>query len=166
MQPLNVAWADYALYLPAIQEYFARLNANAFSGAGLPGSLSWSQLDILSEAGLYQLPEALYSAGIVMQGNASLLTADRDDMVTRRKRGQGASRITGDNGGFQLIKPNSGFDLDGPTTRLVLRWLERHCDVAIGPDVPSAAIHTAGNRYFGQPRARSDHSGSYPVAVK
>jgi hypothetical protein len=102
-------WRDYATYLPAIQTTIARFVCADPAGAALPCGLRPRDLDFLwPETRLFRLTDALYSAGVVMDGDPKNLARPLDDMVGRRNTG--ASYVLADSGGFQLIGANLPVD--------------------------------------------------------
>jgi hypothetical protein len=140
-------WADYAVYMPAIQRYYARFIHRPPASPSLAAGIKHQDLDFLSRrTALFKLPAALYSAGVVMEGRSERLLRPLDDMVGRRD--PSASYALADSGGFQII--SAGLSVTDPLRRRQLRWSEAYFDAALPVDVPSGALHKRGNPYFGR----------------
>lgn len=137
---LSIGTESHALFLPAINETFARfpiMPADQLARP-LPGGLSHSDLNYLDPANpLFHYHAGLHSAAFgVYEAQPTIITT-RD-----RKR----TVIVGDSGGFTEI--NNGLKEPVETFRpRSLAWQEQHCDVGIILDVPTRALDIKGGKY-------------------
>lgn len=130
----SARYNDYARFLPAISEMFARYVAGPDEKRPLPCDLS--DLDFLNpDTKLFYLPCALYSAG---QAAKSSGASKRKDMVTGRTNT--GTTILGDSGGFQIQQGSIKFKGDETRDRM-LRWLEENCDWSMILDFPTGGIN-------------------------
>jgi hypothetical protein len=126
-------WSDYALYLPAYNDGYAKFCAepSANHKARLPGKLKPSDLNPLDPTSkLVRWPNALYTAAYGTRDT-------KDTVISRRKRG--GEFILGDSGGYSVI--SGAIDASRASFRKkVLEWQERDCDVGVILDVPTRAL--------------------------
>jgi len=127
-------WADYALYLPAPNQAYARFAAEVVTtniAARLPTGVKPRDFDFLSAGSkLFCWPNALYSAAFAVGDN-------RPDMIGGRARS--TSFVLGDSGGFSLISGAVKFS-QVSFRKEVLLWQEQCCDVGIVLDVPTRSL--------------------------
>jgi hypothetical protein len=137
---LSIHSDAHALYLPAINESFARypLTPSANVSRALPGNIRVSDLNYLSpKSRLFHYHAGLHSAAFGAYENAPTIITQRDREKTI---------IVGDSGGFTEI--NGG--LREPLAAFrpkSLAWQEKHCDVGIILDVPTRALDVKGSPY-------------------
>jgi hypothetical protein len=133
-----------AIYTPAVTPSHCR---DVFRGIHhgrwtrpLPGDICPRQLDFLDpENSLFRISHVLYSAGQALNVNGDCIVTERDRTKTRAIL---------DSGGFQIATKK--LPINGDADRLrILRWQERHADLAIVLDVPPGPIArgVAGYRY-------------------
>jgi hypothetical protein len=134
---------DYATYLPAISRGYAEGVIGELSRAA---PVTASDLNFLQPATeLFYLPSALYSAG-----QADLFSRQPCSVTARDK---GTTSIMGDSGGFQIIEGTLKIHgrvirkPDDEQRRIILDWLERHCDWAMTLDVPPVALDYPSSGY-------------------
>ena len=137
---LTVGMQNHALFLPAINETFARFPLLPPTGfpRTLPGGFPPSALNYLDpHTPFFHYHAGLHSAAFgVYETNPTIITA-RD-----RKR----TVIVGDSGGFTEI--NNGLKEPLETFRpRSLDWQERNCDVGTILDVPTPALAIQGGKY-------------------
>jgi len=137
---LRIGVENHALFLPAINETFARfplLPASALPRA-LPSGLPQAALNYLDPANpLFHYHAGLHSAafGVYETKPTIITTRDRKHTI-----------IVGDSGGFTEI--NNGLKEPLETFRpRSLAWQEQNCDVGIILDVPSRALDIKGGKY-------------------
>jgi len=155
-ESFNAAYEDYAIYLPSLQQQYARLplaNPATIRNGQLPGALELSDLNYLNPSSkLWHCKYALYSAG---QFSSSRIT--QPDIVSTRDRN--ATVVLGDSGGYQIgkgtlnatadwnkdaNKPDVIFNrwLKQPSIReRMLRWLDMYSDYAMTLDMPLWALN-------------------------
>lgn len=152
---LSVAYEDYAIYLPSLQQGYAAYPLRDPSTVKLhdiPKGLQLSDLNFLSSASnLWHCKYTLYSAG--QFNNATITT--RDIVSARRKN----TLIIGDSGGYQIgtgklpaiqgwvdfqKKPEAVYRKwmrERGIRDTILRWLDRYCDYAMTLDMPLWVLH-------------------------
>ena len=132
----NRHWADFARYLPALNNNFVEF---AHSAAGLRNGLGeQADLNILDPASPhYFAPDVLYTA-------AFAVGTSKPNILTARDRSQ--TFVLGDSAGFSL--QSGAITASHASYRpLVLAWQEKHCDVGLPLDVPTAAIRNPKSGY-------------------
>ena len=145
--PINLTprWSNYASYLPAISNAFAK-GVNQKGRGGLPAPYTIADLNFLNpRSKLWFYGEALYSAG-----NFSNAKIAHDAVIDRNKK---CTTILGDSGGFQigmgtlagveaLKKAKSAADVCDKWLQAykvrdwIVQWLELNADYAMTIDVP------------------------------
>lgn len=138
-------YRDYARFIPAVSEMFARYIVAQNPKRPLPTGLTQADLDFLIPGSkLYHIRDALYSAGQAAKGSGK---THRPDQITGRDPKNG-NTIVGDSGGFQIQQGSIKFKGDQTRERM-LRWLETYCDWAMildfptgGIDMGTVAVHT------------------------
>lgn len=137
---LTIGMDGHALFLPAINETFARfpLLPAADLSRSLPDGLTPSALNYLVPKNpLFHYHAGLHSAAFGVYETKPTIVTTRD-----RKR----TVIVGDSGGFTEI--NNGLKEPLATFRpRSLAWQEQHCDVGIILDVPTRALDIKGGKY-------------------
>lgn len=137
---LSTGTENHALFLPAINETFARfpLQHSQTIARPMPAGLRASNLNYLDpKSTLFHYHAGLHSAAFgVYEANQTIITQrDREKTV-----------IVGDSGGFTEI--NNGLKEPLQTFRpKSLAWQERYCDVGIILDVPTRALDIKGGKY-------------------
>ena len=145
MIDLSQAQERYATYLPAVsRKYFE----DAISPLKRQISVTETDLNFLDpKTSLYYLPKVLYSAG------QADLTSEVDNAVSNRDRRN--TFVLGDSGGYQIItgklmiNGKSGPQLGSAERKIILDWLEQHCDWAMTIDVPTGALEEPLSGYTG-----------------
>lgn len=137
---LTIGMENHALFLPAINETFARfavLPKDQLSRS-LPEGLAPSALNYLDPSNpLFYYHAGLHSAAFGVYETKPTIVTERD-----RK----TSIIVGDSGGFTEI--NNGLKEPLETFRpRSLAWQEQNCDVGIILDVPTRALDIKGGKY-------------------
>ncbi|MCB4825528.1 hypothetical protein [Roseicella aerolata] len=139
-------WADYARWTPPLQPPQIDFPFAPPGRYQLPSGLTSNEVNPLSRNGKVGFhSHALLSAGVIAQGQMHRLSQPMRNAVSERDRAR--TRIMGDSGGFQVLTMNLA--INDIARDHQLRWSERYCDGALPLEVPSAAAHTPGNRYFG-----------------
>jgi len=134
---------DYATYLPAISRGYADAVIKPLRRNAPVSSVDLNFFD--PETSLFYLPFALYSAG------QADLTSKTPCNVSERDKTN--TFVLGDSGGYQIIKGT--LKVNGkivkrpgdPERRVILDWLELHCDWAMTLDVPTDALKFASSGY-------------------
>ena len=134
-------WADYALYLPAPNDMYARAAAQALSPRlkeRLPKGLKPVDLDFLNpRSKLTRWPNVLYTAAFGVKDRGPTIISNRD---------RTSSFVLGDSGGFSII--SGAVKASQASFRAaVLDWQERHCDVGICLDVPTRSLLVPASGY-------------------
>ncbi|MCF1469058.1 hypothetical protein FS764_19330 [Agrobacterium vitis] len=137
---LSVGMENHALFLPAINETFARfpMQNSEHAVRSMPAGLTPGDLNYLDpESPLFHYHAGLHSAAFgVYEANETILS----------KRDRKRTIIVGDSGGFTEI--NNGLKEPLQTFRpKSLAWLEKICDVGIILDVPTRALDIKGGKY-------------------
>lgn len=92
-------WRDYALYLPAPSENFARFAASPTTASlktRLPSGLSAKHLNFLqTKSPLFCWPNALFTATFAIGKSHPTIISNRD---------RSSTFVLGDSGGFSLIR--------------------------------------------------------------
>lgn len=147
---LSVAYDDYAIYLPSLQQGYAAYplrDANTVKQGDIPKGLKLSDLNFLStDSNLWHCKYVLYSAG---QFNSATIT--KPDIVSTRSKN---TVVIGDSGGYQIgtgalpaikgwtdfkNKPDAVYRKwmrERSIRDTILRWLDRYCDYAMTLDMP------------------------------
>jgi hypothetical protein len=155
-ESFNAAYEDYAIYLPSLQQQYARLplaDPATIRNAQLPGALELGDLNYLNpDSKLWHCKYALYSAG---QFSSSRIM--QPDIISTRDRN--ATVVLGDSGGFQIGKgtlnatADWGKDANKPDLifkrwikqpairERMLRWLDMYSDYAMTLDMPLWALN-------------------------
>jgi hypothetical protein len=137
-------WADYARWLPPMQPPQIDFPSTPPGRHRLPAGLICSEVNPLDPNGKVGFhSHALLSAGVIAQGQMHRLSQPMCNAVSQRDRAR--TRIIGDSGGYQVL--TMGLVINDIARDHQLRWSERYCDAALPLEVPSAAVHTQGNRY-------------------
>jgi hypothetical protein len=127
-------WADYALYLPAVNKSYvhdAAKPTDAVLRARLPQGVTAADFNILDEASnLVYWPNTLYTATFAVRDKAPDIIKSRD---------RSSTFVLGDSGGFSL--QNGAIKMAPALFRQeVLKFHERDCDIGIPVDLPTASI--------------------------
>lgn len=126
---------DYAMYLPALQEYYTK-NVHNGNFRKLPKGMIPEDLNILNpnnatNENSFHVPCALYSAGAI-----SNFVDPKDCIVQHRDRC--STVILGDSGGFQIATGQTRFkNINQKMKEDIFHWLVSHTDVAMTLDVPT-----------------------------
>jgi len=126
---------DQAIYVPSVTPGFA-MDVFAQNWARpLPNGINASDLDFLNPNNrLFRISHAMTSAG-------QALGQPRRCIITERNRA--STIVIGDSGGYQIATKQ--LRISGNNDRLrILRWLEKHTDVAMTLDVPTGPVRKPG----------------------
>ncbi len=145
MIDLSQAQERYATYLPAVTRKYIE---DVIRPLKRPISVTETDLNFLDpKTTLFYLPNVLYSAG------QADLASEVENAVSKRNRRN--TFVLGDSGGFQIISDKlningkSGPELNDTERKVILDWLERHCDWAMTIDVPTGALEEPLSGYTG-----------------
>ena len=138
---------DYAIFLPAISNFYATFIGNQRSmnyvePSRMPAGLTDMEMMnwLNSSKGLFPYKWSLYSGG---HANLDLTKPDTsEDMLRQREAG---SVLVGDSGGFQIAKglwegdwkANSGCPKAQAKRDAILKWLDNIADYGMGLDIPT-----------------------------
>jgi hypothetical protein len=133
-------WADYALYLPAPNDKYAKFAhqpAGAFNKR-LPKGIKPADFNILAgRTKLFRWPNALYTAAFGIHDKGDTIFSSPDWQF---------NFVLGDSGGFSLIS-GAVFASLASFRPLVLEWQEKCCHVGIIVDVPTRALNNPASGY-------------------
>ena len=126
---------DQAIYVPSVGPGFAKHVYEGKWARPLPNGLTPRDLNFLDpNTQLLRLSHVMSSAGQALNQNKPCI-------ITQRNRAH--TFMIGDSGGYQIA---SGLlKINGNQDRLrILRWLEKHSDVAMTLDVPTGPLLKPG----------------------
>jgi hypothetical protein len=129
-------WADYARYLPALNQNFVRFAHS--SDALRQGTVSQSDTNFLDPSTpLFFAPDVLYTAAFAVNDN-------QPNIITARDRDH--TFVLGDSGGFSLISGAVKYSVSS-FRQAVLEWQERECDAGLPVDIPTGALQKPQSGY-------------------
>lgn len=135
---LSIGTENHALYLPAINETFARFPLQSKISRSLPAGLPASALNYLDPTSeLFHYHGGLHSAAFGAYQTQPTIISQRDRSRTV---------IVGDCGAYTEINDGLREPLDDFRPRS-LAWQEENCDVGILLEVPTRALNVKGSRY-------------------
>lgn len=134
-------WADYARYLPAPNDHFAKFAYQSNTAAlrtRLPRGVLAKHTNFLNpKSPLFCWPDVLFTATFGVGNTKPTIISKRDRTKTF---------VLGDSGGFSLISGAVKSSM-GSWRKSTLDWQENECDVGIIVDVPTRAIDVAASGY-------------------
>jgi hypothetical protein len=127
-------YKDYSLFLPAVSHCYARLERAGSCKRETP--IPRSYLNFLNPQNeLFYVPHVLFSAG--QAARTPRESKSIEPMFNPNTRQN--PTVLGDSGGFQI--QGNMIKLNGDETReMILRWLERNCDISMTMDFPTGGI--------------------------
>ncbi len=134
-------WADYARYLPALNDHIVNFAAQGKTPAlknRLPKGILAKHMNFLNEKSpLFCWPDVLFTATFGVSNNKLNIVSKRDRSKTF---------LLGDSSGFSLINGAIPYSM-GSWRQAVLAWQEAECDVGIVLDIPTRAIDMPKSGY-------------------
>lgn len=130
--------SDQAIYVPSVSPSFA---ISVFRGAWtrpLPAGVQASHLNFLDPGNpLFRISHVMSSAG-------QALSQAADCIITKRDKAR--TRLICDSGGYQIANGTLHIRSDHDRLR-ILRWMEKHGDLAMTLDVPTGPLLTSKPGY-------------------
>ena len=126
---------DQAIYVPSVTPGFAMYVFAQKWERPLPSGINAGDLNFLDPGNrLFRISHVMTSAG-------QALHQPRPCIITQRNRA--STIVIGDSGGYQIA--TNKLRISGNADRLkILRWLEKHTDLAMTLDVPTGPLRKPG----------------------